>query len=845
MSPAQGPEASSSPSHRGSVATARPTPSSNLKIARRACDPCSISKRRCDGAQPICGVCKILNKPCKYERVVGKRGPKRKRPQPDSSRSGSPLGQVWDPHEADETKLPRLSALETIRTPSGSADSDPTARSSREPVRKQSVDHPQAASGQGGPNGAHQTNLVTTTLGSFADPWASLQAAGASVVSSAAPHSDGLLAANSLGSNELADLQSLMMPLFPSGDKLSPDSSSLSGKDYSTELKDAVSMLRYWCREVASIGGHRTLCQELGSFLQRPVDGEQRGPVECSANAPARPSDIRSGGQEGKEDVSTFVARSGPSSSRDSGSCCDFDAVAVASPSPAIALSLEDPGNERLGEMDPMTLSTEHASGLLQNFWSFSHPHWPVLYKPAFDSLPSDVVRAKTSRPLYLAMLAHGCKYSRLDSRGGGGGASTFNASHTYQRSFLRSAVRTFLSSNLAPTLDLAQAALLLAILLQGEGESGKAWVFRGAAASTLTLLTATSPDSPGLSHHEREAFLRACSACDLFSVALAAELGCPCPKGLTETLKLRRLNEMEPDEYEFFSRVSSGGDEPATSWEGRKHVASTVNNGFALLNLLQRVLHHVVTGAKGLRIVSLTESSVRSMDRDVVARAASSDPSVWTTEEFKAEQQSILEGWKTRPGSTSSVPNVAATELWLYVTAIIFHRFKLQQHSDQINPAWTPSERVGVGRGAGAGAGAGAGEGEGCGGGAGHEVDETCQARQWNEQQALLAFSECVSAARKIVDLLKRLREDFDLSAFPPCEAFAIFTAATVHIYSMVASPTGGSARTKRDDQGDGKGEDEGRRAVDDLGVCMEVLEEMATRWPVAKAYVYLLRGE
>lgn len=52
-----------------------PDPGRKRKRVSRACDACFAKKDRCDGAQPICRVCKDLDRQCTYDRPERKRGP--------------------------------------------------------------------------------------------------------------------------------------------------------------------------------------------------------------------------------------------------------------------------------------------------------------------------------------------------------------------------------------------------------------------------------------------------------------------------------------------------------------------------------------------------------------------------------------------------------------------------------------------------------------------------------------------------------------------------------------------------------------------------------------------------
>lgn len=52
-----------------------PDPGRKRKRVSRACDACFAKKDRCDGAQPICRVCRDLDRQCTYDRPERKRGP--------------------------------------------------------------------------------------------------------------------------------------------------------------------------------------------------------------------------------------------------------------------------------------------------------------------------------------------------------------------------------------------------------------------------------------------------------------------------------------------------------------------------------------------------------------------------------------------------------------------------------------------------------------------------------------------------------------------------------------------------------------------------------------------------
>ncbi|CEH11770.1 c6 transcription factor [Ceraceosorus bombacis] len=49
--------------------------SQKRKRVSRACDQCYTKKDKCDGAQPVCLICKKVGRPCTYERPEKKRGP--------------------------------------------------------------------------------------------------------------------------------------------------------------------------------------------------------------------------------------------------------------------------------------------------------------------------------------------------------------------------------------------------------------------------------------------------------------------------------------------------------------------------------------------------------------------------------------------------------------------------------------------------------------------------------------------------------------------------------------------------------------------------------------------------
>lgn len=52
-----------------------PDPGKKRKRVSRACDACFAKKDRCDGAQPICRVCRDMDRQCTYDRPERKRGP--------------------------------------------------------------------------------------------------------------------------------------------------------------------------------------------------------------------------------------------------------------------------------------------------------------------------------------------------------------------------------------------------------------------------------------------------------------------------------------------------------------------------------------------------------------------------------------------------------------------------------------------------------------------------------------------------------------------------------------------------------------------------------------------------
>ncbi|KAL4922046.1 hypothetical protein BDW62DRAFT_172884 [Aspergillus aurantiobrunneus] len=114
---------------------------SRLRVLR-ACDRCSQSKQRCDGERP-CQRCTERNTPCQYEKLVRKRGRRRRtKPVSTSHRALAPgpssLNNLINPTELDMSSADRDKSVDgmrrrhnTLSTPSYTDDSTRTSAETR------------------------------------------------------------------------------------------------------------------------------------------------------------------------------------------------------------------------------------------------------------------------------------------------------------------------------------------------------------------------------------------------------------------------------------------------------------------------------------------------------------------------------------------------------------------------------------------------------------------------------------------------------------------------------------------------------------------------------------------
>ncbi|EJD03028.1 uncharacterized protein FOMMEDRAFT_168112 [Fomitiporia mediterranea MF3/22] len=286
--------------------------------------------------------------------------------------------------------------------------------------------------------------------------------------------------------------------------------------------------------------------------------------------------------------------------------------------------------------------SPEDIEILLKTYWASIHPHWPILYKPAFDAVSIFKIYEEVPLALLYAMYALSARLTPTPALG-------VPIAETF-----RKVAEDELQSDGAFRSDIntCTALFLLSLYNHGEGNQRQAWVHCGVAAM-MALDLGLHKSAQGLPLVEHERRVRVFWNIYVYEKVLSCEMGRPALIRMIHCDPVR-LSEEQSDEYETVVH-------PGTSRFGltvRLYTISIFNAAVDLFRIFERVLSEV--------------------------HSAASPPARATRERLVAELDRELEEWQKSLGPRCKYPksddqtptrSLYLCHGWYHTAIILVHR--------------------------------------------------------------------------------------------------------------------------------------------------------------------------
>ncbi|KAL5528387.1 hypothetical protein ACEPAF_7523 [Sanghuangporus sanghuang] len=288
--------------------------------------------------------------------------------------------------------------------------------------------------------------------------------------------------------------------------------------------------------------------------------------------------------------------------------------------------------------------SPEDIEILLKTYWASIHPHWPILYKPAFDAVSIFRIYDEVPLALLYAMYALAARLSPTPVLG-----------VTIAETFRRVAEDELQSEGaFRSDINTCTALFLLSLYYHGEGNQRQAWVHSGVAAMmALDLGLHKSANGLPLVEHERR--VRVFWNIFVYEKVLACEMGRPVLIRMVHCDPMR-LSEEQADEYEPV--VHPGASRFGHTSTVRLYTISIFNAAVDLFRIFERVLSEM--------------------------HSVASPPSRSTRERIVAELDRDLEDWQKNLGPRCKYPSsddctptrpLYTCHGWYHVAMILLHR--------------------------------------------------------------------------------------------------------------------------------------------------------------------------
>ncbi|KAH8119301.1 fungal-specific transcription factor domain-containing protein [Phellopilus nigrolimitatus] len=288
----------------------------------------------------------------------------------------------------------------------------------------------------------------------------------------------------------------------------------------------------------------------------------------------------------------------------------------------------------------PSPAEVEH---LLKIYWSSIHPHWPILYKPAFDAVSIFSIYEEVPLALLYALFSLSARL-----------ASTTVLDAQMAEVFRSTAEEKLLSEGVfRSNIDTCTALFLLSLYYHGEGNQRQAWVHCSVAATmALDLGLHKSVKNLPLVDHERR--VRVFWNIFVYEKNLACEMGRPVMIRMVHC-DPARLSEEQSDEYETVVH-------PGTSRFGhtvRLYTISIFNSAVDLFRIFERILSEVHSVPKPSSNRSARERLVQELEYDLDKWQKSLGPRCTYP----------------RPDDRQPTRTLYLTHAWYHVAIILLHR--------------------------------------------------------------------------------------------------------------------------------------------------------------------------